>query len=80
VRVITDLGVLEPDPETKELTLVAVHPGVDVETVRARTGWDLRVAETVTTTQAPTEDELAVLRSLTQAPAATGATDKDGAA
>ena len=27
--VITDLGVLEPDPETKELVLTHVHPGVE---------------------------------------------------
>ena len=39
--VITDLGVLEPDPETCELTLTALHPGVDASTqARAATGWD----------------------------------------
>lgn len=42
VRIITDLGVLEPDPITRELTLVGVHPGVEVADVRAATGWDLR--------------------------------------
>ena len=36
VRVITDLGVLEPDPETAELVLTALHQGVTVEQVRAR--------------------------------------------
>ena len=45
VRVITDLGVLEPDPETCELTLTAVHPGVDAEQARAETGWELAVAD-----------------------------------
>ncbi len=34
--VITDLGILTPDPVTKELTLTSVHPGVTVETVRRR--------------------------------------------
>ena len=43
--VITDLGVLEPDPETRELVLTQIHPGVDVEQVREETGWDLRVAD-----------------------------------
>ena len=33
---ITDLGVLTPDPVTRELTLTAVHPGIDVEQVRER--------------------------------------------
>lgn len=63
-RVITDLGVLEPDPESKELTLTTVHPGVTVEQVREATGWDLRVAADVAVTEAPSDDELHVLRAL----------------
>lgn len=62
--VITDLGVLRPDPDTCELTLTAVHPGVTVEQVRAATGWDLAVAADLTTTVAPSEEELRVLRAL----------------
>lgn len=63
--VITDLGVLEPDPQTKELTLTALHEGVDAEQVRVATGWDLRVAATLAITAAPTSDELEALRELT---------------
>jgi glutaconate CoA-transferase subunit B len=63
-RVITDLGVLEPDPETCELVLTALHPGVAVERVRAETGWDLEVAMPLTVTDAPSERELATLRAL----------------
>src|SRR6478735_4228286 len=33
--VITDLGVLKPDPDTCELTLVALHQGSEVDAVRA---------------------------------------------
>ncbi len=62
--VITDLGVLEPDPETKELTLTAVHHGVTIDDVRAQTGWALRVAATVATTEPPTAEELGALREL----------------
>src|SRR5204862_7944410 len=62
--VITDLGVLEPDPETKELTLTQVHEGVDAEQVREATGWPLRVAEDLRTTDAPTDEELNALREL----------------
>ncbi|MBB4930394.1 glutaconate CoA-transferase subunit B [Lipingzhangella halophila] len=64
-RVITNLGVLEPDPSTRELTLVSVHPGVTVDEVRAATGWDLQVAAEPTTTTEPDTKELSVLRSLT---------------
>ena len=62
--VITDLGVLRPDRDTRELVLTAVHPGVTVDQVRAATGWDLRVADAVATTPAPTTAELAALREL----------------
>jgi glutaconate CoA-transferase subunit B len=63
--VITDLAVLEPDPETKELTLTQVHEGVEVDQVLQATGWELRVADEVTTTEPPTEAELDALRELT---------------
>lgn len=64
VKVITDLGVLAPDPTTRELTLVALHPDVTVADVRAATGWDLAVAADVGTTEAPTEAELEILHEL----------------
>ncbi|WP_051473366.1 CoA-transferase subunit beta [Saccharomonospora piscinae] len=63
--VITDLGILRPDPETCELVLSQVHPGVDVDHVRESTGWALDVSPELTTTEAPTEDELRALRALT---------------
>lgn len=64
VRVITDLGILEPHPETAELVLTALHPGVSIEQVHAETGWDLAVGDDLTTTPAPTEIELKTLRAL----------------
>jgi glutaconate CoA-transferase subunit B len=64
VAVITDLGVLEPDPETKELVLTQIHPGVEPDQVQAATGWELRVAEELVRTEAPTDQELAGLREL----------------
>ena len=65
--VVTDLGVLEPDPETSELTLTTLHPGVDADSVRSATGWDLRVADEVVTAEPPTGDELRGLRALRSA-------------
>jgi glutaconate CoA-transferase subunit B len=60
--VVTDLGVLEP--REGELTLTALHPGVELEDARAATSWKLRVSEDVSKTAAPTVEELAALRSL----------------
>jgi glutaconate CoA-transferase subunit B len=60
--VITTLGVLRFHPDTKEMVLAAVHPGVTVERVLANTGWPLLVADELTTTPAPTAEELAIIR------------------
>jgi glutaconate CoA-transferase, subunit B len=62
--VVTDLGVLEPDASSCELTLTLLHPGVSVEDARAATGWELRVSDRVATGEPPTAEELRVLRSL----------------
>jgi glutaconate CoA-transferase, subunit B len=66
--VITDLGLLRPDPVTRELTLTDLHPGVTVEEARAATGWDLAVAPPVRVTAAPTDEELRHLRRLESSP------------
>ncbi|SFP72624.1 glutaconate CoA-transferase subunit B [Amycolatopsis arida] len=62
--VVTDLGVLRPDPDTAELVLTEIHEGVPVERVRAATGWDLRIAPELARTPPPTEEELTALRRL----------------
>jgi glutaconate CoA-transferase subunit B len=60
--VITTMAVLRFDPETKEMVLASVHPGITVNAVRANTGWDLRVADDVGETPIPTLGELDILR------------------
>jgi glutaconate CoA-transferase subunit B len=66
--VITDLGILEPDPFTKELVLTQVHPNVEIATVvKNKTGWDLRVAEEIKVTEPPSKEELEAIRSLKSA-------------
>jgi len=62
--VVTDLGIFEPDPETRELTLTLLHPGIGVDQVHEATGWELRVAEELGETEPPTEEELTTLRGL----------------
>jgi len=63
-RVITDLGMLEPDPVSRELILTAIHPGVDVSDVQRATGWPLQVNAALDTTPEVTTEELEVLRAL----------------
>jgi glutaconate CoA-transferase, subunit B len=65
--VITDLGILRPDPVTRELTLTCLHPGVSVDEVKVATGWALRVAPDVAVSPPPKADELVALRALSGA-------------
>jgi glutaconate CoA-transferase subunit B len=62
--VITDLGVLEPDLVSRELTLTQLHEGVEIAEVLEATGWDLKLAEEVRVTEPPTAEELGALREL----------------
>lgn len=59
--VVTNLGILEPD-QNGEMTLAALHPGVNVERVKENTGWDLKINNQLRYTEAPTQDELRILR------------------
>ncbi|HEX7128241.1 MAG TPA: CoA-transferase subunit beta [Thermodesulfobacteriota bacterium] len=63
-RLVTDLAVFEPDPETREMVVTSLHPGVTRDAVREATGWPVRFAPRVDETPPPTADELAVLRDL----------------
>ncbi|TDR51112.1 glutaconate CoA-transferase subunit B [Halomonas ventosae] len=63
-RVITDLCVMKPDPETKELTVVSLHPGVSREDVCDATGWEIRFAGELASTPEPSAHELEILREL----------------
>jgi glutaconate CoA-transferase subunit B len=62
--VITDLGILTPDPVTKELVLTSVHPGVEISQVVEATGWQLKIAAHVSVSEPPSERELSVMRDL----------------
>jgi glutaconate CoA-transferase subunit B len=60
--VITTLGVLRFEAQSREMYLHSVHPGVTVAEVKAATGWDLRVADSLHETPPPTDEELRLLR------------------
>jgi glutaconate CoA-transferase, subunit B len=64
VKVITDIGILEPDPRRCELQLTYLHPGCEADDARAATNWPLRVAANLQRGAPPTERELTELRRL----------------
>jgi glutaconate CoA-transferase subunit B len=55
---------MEPDPVSREMQVVAIHPGVTPEQLRANTGWPIKFAENFIQTPVPTAQELSVLRAL----------------
>ncbi|MFZ2103137.1 MAG: CoA-transferase subunit beta [Oricola sp.] len=61
---VTDLAIWKPDPETKEFTVIALHPGVRREDVQANCGWAVKFAEQLDETPPPTAEELKTLRDL----------------
>jgi glutaconate CoA-transferase subunit B len=61
---ITDLAIWKPDPDTKEFTVVSMHPGVTRDQVQETCGWTVTFADTVEITPAPTDLELTTLRDL----------------
>ena len=61
LAVVTDIGILEPD-ENGEMILTSLHPGKTADEAKANTGWDLKVAAELKTTEPVTENELRILR------------------
>ena len=64
VRVVTDKGILEADPDTGELVLAALYPDVTAEDVRAGVGWALRCRPALDRIAPPSADELRLLREV----------------
>jgi glutaconate CoA-transferase, subunit B len=60
--VITTMGIFSFDPETCEMVLTSVHPGVTVEMIKEQTGWPVRISAELSRTPPPTLQELSALR------------------
>jgi glutaconate CoA-transferase subunit A len=60
--VLTDLGQFELDVRAGGLVLTHLHPGVELEEVRERTGWPLLIGDELQRTPAPSVEELRALR------------------
>jgi glutaconate CoA-transferase subunit B len=62
--IITNLGILRPDPVTKEFYLDSYFSFASVEEILENTGWDLKVSPDVKVIPEPTEKELRILREI----------------
>jgi glutaconate CoA-transferase, subunit B len=61
--IITPLCVFDFDPETRTARIKSIHPGVTFEEIRAQTGFNVGSERDLPVTLAPTEEQLAVLRT-----------------
>lgn len=62
--IITDLGILQPHPDSKEFELTAIHPNVTINEVKENTGWNLKISNDLKVTEAPSDAYLKILREL----------------
>jgi glutaconate CoA-transferase subunit B len=61
-RVVTQLGIMGFDDQTKKMMLLSLHPGVSIDDVKANTGFELIIPPEVTVTSPPTSEEIRILR------------------
>jgi glutaconate CoA-transferase subunit B len=62
-KIITDLAVMGFDPKTKAMMVESLNPGVELDQVKEATGFELVIPKDIGRTEAPTADELKILRS-----------------
>ncbi|MBY8983076.1 MAG: hypothetical protein KGD57_09015 [Candidatus Lokiarchaeota archaeon] len=60
--VITNLSYLDFDETSKKMSLASNHPGVDVESIKESTGFDLIISKDITETKPPSIREIKLLR------------------
>ena len=63
-RVITDLCLMNFEPESKRMRLIATHPGITVDDVIKATGFEIIIADNVETTKPPTKEDLRLLHEV----------------
>jgi len=60
--VITNLAYLDFDEKSKKMRITSIHPGIDVDSVKKSTGFELEFDKDLKVTQPPTIKELNLLR------------------
>ena len=63
-RVISQLGIYGFDQATKRMQLLALHPGVTVEDIQAKSSFEILIPDEIQTTQPPTEEERRLLHEI----------------
>ncbi len=61
-KIITNMGVMDFEPESKRMRLISVNPGYSFEDIQENCGFELLQAQRIVDTKPPTEEELRILR------------------
>jgi glutaconate CoA-transferase subunit B len=61
-KIITNMAVMDFEPESKKMRMIAINPGYSEKDVHANCGFELLQADEIVENQPPTNDELSILR------------------
>jgi glutaconate CoA-transferase subunit B len=61
-KIITNMGVMDFEPESKRMRVISVSPGYSFEDIQENCGFELLQALKIVDTKPPTEEELRILR------------------
>jgi glutaconate CoA-transferase subunit B len=61
-KIITDMGLMDFEPETKRMRVISINPGCSFKDLQDNCGFELLQAAKVAETEPPTEEELTILR------------------
>ena len=61
-KIITNMSILDFDPESKRMRIASINPGYSEKDVRENCGFELLTAPKVADTKPPTDEELHILR------------------
>jgi glutaconate CoA-transferase subunit B len=61
-KIVTDMGVMDFEPQSKRMRVISIHPGYTFDKIQENCGFELLMAEKITDTLPPTDEELRILR------------------
>lgn len=62
-KIITDMAVMDFEPESKRMRVISTHPGYSFEDVQGNCGFELIKADALDETRPPTAEALNILRN-----------------
>lgn len=61
-RVMTNLAIMDFNPETRQMRVKSIHPWVTKEMIRENTGFDIEIPSDVPFTPTPSQEDLRLIR------------------